>query len=43
MICANLQPVVSDIPNFYERNLPRIGGMVKADAIAIKSLTKNKA
>ena len=40
---AILSPVWSDIPNFYERNLPRMGGIVNADAIAIKSLMKNKA
>ena len=41
--CAIRSPVWSDNPNFYERNLPRMGGIVKAEAIAIKSRMKNKA
>ncbi len=41
--CGNLSAVLSEKPCFYLSYLARIEGMVKADAMAMKSLRKNSA
>lgn len=39
--CPILSPVFDDTPNSKAMALPKIGGMVNAEAIAMISLTKN--